>query len=500
MSTARYRLLSPGGQTREDGEAEVEVRDGMLMLAPAGESVLPIPFGRIMSVTEPEPFTVRLTLAGGDVIELGRLGVMRTQLLAELRDGRADAAAAAAAAVGEAEAFGAFVAGRAGEVRVYDDALLVIAADRSERVSFSFAGAVRVQDYAVTVEVTGREPVVLTRLGRRTSELAELLTTRIREASVRTAAFLAALLPGLDPIAVRAAAGLLRDGVAVPAGALDGVQPGLAGTLIQIATRPDRRDAVAELGRAGGLAVGFRQLASVRPEPATYVFRGDPAAVNRALDDAGFDPAALAASPGPARPAGSRTTRSGPAGSPRCSAEEFLHQREKGRGVLEQEAVTRVRVQDQSCAADAAGQHDGVLDRVEHVLRTVGHQRRRGDAAVQVPHPLVAGDPVERGGELGAGHRRGGGVEALVLEDGLEVGQPGGPLVRREEQADHRVEVRAAELAEDRLRDGPRPPVPRLAARQDQRRPDPAGTPPAPGRSCRPSTSRAAPGGAAGAW
>ncbi len=249
MSTARYRLLSPGGEKLQDGEAEVEVRDGMLVLAPAGESVLPIPFGRIMSVTEPEPFTVRLTLAGGDVLELGRLGVMRTQLLAELQDGRADAAAAAAAAVGEAEAFGAFVAGRAGEVRVYDDALLVIGAGRSERVSFSFAGAVRVQDYAVTVEVTGREPVVLTRLGRRTGELAELLTTRIREASVRTAVFLAALLPGLGPVAVRAAAGLLRDGVAVPAAALDGVHPGLAGTLIQIATRPDRRDAVAELGR-----------------------------------------------------------------------------------------------------------------------------------------------------------------------------------------------------------------------------------------------------------
>jgi hypothetical protein len=53
-------------------------------------------------------------------------------------------------------------------------------------------------------------------------------------------------------MAVRAAAGLLRDGVAVPAGALDGVHPGLAGTLIQLATGPDRRDAVAELGRRGG--------------------------------------------------------------------------------------------------------------------------------------------------------------------------------------------------------------------------------------------------------
>jgi hypothetical protein len=229
-----------------------------------GGSVLPIPFGRIGTVSEPEPFTVRLTLAGGDVIELARLGVMRTQLLAELRDGRADAAAAATATVGEAEVFTAFISGGPGEVRVYDDALLVIGAGGSERVSFSFAGAVRVRDYAVTVEVAGREPVVLTRLGRRTGELAELLTTRLREASTRTAVFLAALLPGLDPMAVRAAAGRLRDGVAVPAGALDGIHPGLAGTLIQIATRPDRRDAVAALGRYASLAIGFRQLASVR--------------------------------------------------------------------------------------------------------------------------------------------------------------------------------------------------------------------------------------------
>src|SRR5690242_391270 len=260
MSRARYRILAATGEEREDGEAEVEVRDGLLVLAPDGASVLPIPFGQIGTVTEPEPFTVRLTLAGGDVIELGRLGVMRTQLLAELRDGRGNAAAAAAAAVGEAEVF---TAGPA-EVRVYDDALLVTGEGGSERVSFSFAGAVRVQDYAVTVEVAGRDPVVLTRLGRRTTELAGLLTTRIREAAVRTAAFLAALLPGLDPMAVRAAAGLLRDGVAVPASALDGIHPGLASTLIQIAALPDRRDAVAGLGRQAQLAVGFRQLASVR--------------------------------------------------------------------------------------------------------------------------------------------------------------------------------------------------------------------------------------------
>lgn len=46
-----------------------------------------------------------------------------------------------------------------------------------------------------------------------------------------------------------------------------------------------------------------------RPEPVTYVFRGELAAVNRALDDAGFDPAAL--EPQPAPPAGPRLALAG---------------------------------------------------------------------------------------------------------------------------------------------------------------------------------------------
>jgi hypothetical protein len=139
---------------------------GALVLAPAGESVLRMPFGSIAAVSEPEPFTVRITLAGGDVLELSRLGVMRTQLLAELRDGRGDDAAAAAGAVGEAEVFSAGAGPGPAEVRVYDDALLVIGAAGTERVGFSFVRAVAARDYVITVEVAGREPLILSRPGR----------------------------------------------------------------------------------------------------------------------------------------------------------------------------------------------------------------------------------------------------------------------------------------------------------------------------------------------
>ena len=102
MSATLYRIVSAAGEKREDGQADIEVAGGALVLAPAGESVLRIPFGQISAVTEPKPFVVRITLAGGDAIELSRMGVMRTQLLAELRDGRGDGVAAAAGAVGEA--------------------------------------------------------------------------------------------------------------------------------------------------------------------------------------------------------------------------------------------------------------------------------------------------------------------------------------------------------------------------------------------------------------
>jgi hypothetical protein len=240
------------------------------VLAPAASSTHHIPFGQILSITEPEPFTVRITLADGTAIDLSRLGVMRTQLLAELRDGRADDIASAAGAVGAAEIFSAVTAGVPVEVRVYDDALLVIGDASSERISLSFAEAVRVRDYAVTVEVAGREPLVLSRLGRRTDELAGLLADRLRETRGRTAAFLDSLVPGLDPMARREAAGRLRDGVAVLASTLTGIHPDLPRTLLEVATLPGRRDAVAEPARRTDLAIGFKQLVSVR-RPATGV-------------------------------------------------------------------------------------------------------------------------------------------------------------------------------------------------------------------------------------
>lgn len=111
MSAAEYRIFSPDGAERESGSGGAAVADGALILSPAMGTTLRVPFAHIASVTEPQPFMVRVTFADGNAIELSRLGAMRTQLLAELRDGRADDVASAAVAVGEPVTFSATAGG-----------------------------------------------------------------------------------------------------------------------------------------------------------------------------------------------------------------------------------------------------------------------------------------------------------------------------------------------------------------------------------------------------
>ena len=139
-----------------------------------------------------------------------------------------------------------------------------MAGGHAKRIAFSFVADVRARDYTVTIDVAGQDALAITRLGRRTDEFAALLGERLREARNRTAAFLGSLLPGLDPLALRAAAGLLRDGVAVPAGALDAIHPDLSATLLRVATLPDRFAEVAGLADRADLAIGFKQVTSVR--------------------------------------------------------------------------------------------------------------------------------------------------------------------------------------------------------------------------------------------
>jgi hypothetical protein len=263
VTTAYYQLLTAAGEVSEDGKADVVISGGTFVLTPAMGDALRVPFSQITSVTEGEQFTVLIGLAQGTVVELSRMGAMRTQVLAELRDAHADSAAETASAVGKADIFSGVAGGEPVEIRIYDDALLIIGPGSTQRISFSFIKSVQVQDYVVAVEAAGSDATTLTRLGNRTGEFERALTDRISAARGRTSAFLSALLPGLDPMALRQAASLLRDGVAVPVTSLTGVHQELPGTLLQLTTLASRQAAVGELSGRGTVCIGFRQVASI---------------------------------------------------------------------------------------------------------------------------------------------------------------------------------------------------------------------------------------------
>lgn len=163
------------------------------------------------------------------------------------------------------------------DVRIYDDALLLTTDGKSERVSFSFVSAVSVRDDLVTIEIAGRGPITLSGHG---CEFADLVCAKIAESRGRTAAFVAALLPGLDAVSRRRTVALLRDGAAVPAASLDAVHPGISATLLETVTLPQRREPLAELQRRMPLAIGFRQVSSVTgaitPDSYGHVNRGWP--------------------------------------------------------------------------------------------------------------------------------------------------------------------------------------------------------------------------------
>ncbi len=279
--TVRYRLLAGTGEVLEEGDGSVEMAGGALVLLPAVGEVLRIAPAEIVEIGEPEPYVVRLVLAEGPVLDLSRLGAMRTQVLAELADARASGVARTLLldGVGAPEAFPGAVDDVEAELRLYDDALVVLPVrGDAEKVPYPFVREVTTDPsgYRLSVHVPGRAPLELGRLGRRTTEFVDLLRARCTATSGRTAAFLGALLPGLGPIASRTTAALLRDGLAGSRADLDAVDPTVWPALVKAATLPERVKCVRLLESLGPVWIGFKQVGSVQRPASGTSHRQDP--------------------------------------------------------------------------------------------------------------------------------------------------------------------------------------------------------------------------------
>lgn len=216
-----------------------------------------------------------LVLADGPVLELSRLGAVRTQLLAELADARTRSPAPGV--VGRPEEFPGWAGAAEVRLLLYDDALVIVpVGGEPEKLPYPFIRGVSTDGsgYRVTVEVTGREPLLLHRLASRTTEFVDLLRQRHSAAAGRTTAFLGALLPGLGAVALRTTAGLLRDGLAASRTDLDRVGPGVWPALAAAVTTPERAECLRTLEGLGETWIGFKQTISVeRPAEGTQPWR-----------------------------------------------------------------------------------------------------------------------------------------------------------------------------------------------------------------------------------
>ncbi|MER7274415.1 hypothetical protein ABT369_08170 [Dactylosporangium sp. NPDC000244] len=266
-----YRLIADGGALLDEGGGTAEMAGGALVVTPEQGAVLRVAPGDVAEIQEPQPYVVLLVLADGARLELSRLGVMRTQLLAELSEARvADTEQVLLLdGVGSAEAFPGWADGSPAELRLYDDALVIVPdAGLAEKLPYAFIKGVTTDSsgYTIGIDVPGRPPIAVGRLARRTSEFLDLLRARTAAASGRTSHFLAALLPGLGPVALRSVAALLRDGLAAPREGLEAVEAGVFPALINAATRPERVAGAQHLLGLGRVWLGFKQTVSVQRE------------------------------------------------------------------------------------------------------------------------------------------------------------------------------------------------------------------------------------------
>jgi hypothetical protein len=263
----RFRLVVSSGEVLDEGEGAVRMAGGALVVSSTVAEVLRVRPADIVEISEPEPYAVRLALADGSVLDLLRLGAMRTQVLAELADARATGVTATLLldGVGQPATFTGTVDGTDAELRLYDDALVVLPArGDAEKVPYPFVRDVTTSGYHIHVEVAGRPALELFRLARRTTEFVDLLQARCRATAGRTSAFLGVLLPGLGAIALRSVADLLRDGLAASRADLDRIDATVWPALAAAAARPDRVACLRVLEALGPVWIGFKQLVSVQ--------------------------------------------------------------------------------------------------------------------------------------------------------------------------------------------------------------------------------------------
>ena len=216
-----FRISAASGEVVDEGDGAVAVEGGAVTVSPQLGQPLRIAPEQIAEVGEPVPFTVRIRLGDGSAVELSQLGVLRTQLLAQIGDLRVADSRQGLVTIGfgEPQRFHGAVGGVEADISLYDDGLVAIpVGGLPVQVPYAVIEDVTTDPsgYRIGIAMGDAGSVEVERLAQMTSQFLTLLRQRATDARGRTGAFLQALLPGIGALAQRQLSGDLRDGVAVP--------------------------------------------------------------------------------------------------------------------------------------------------------------------------------------------------------------------------------------------------------------------------------------------
>jgi hypothetical protein len=222
-----YKLTdSDGNEFEGSEEAEARLTDEVLRIEPTFGETLSISYRDILELSGSD-YRIRVSLNSGDTLTLFNLGYRYEDFLREFSGHRnavilKDMLVQEKPRLAGTEAVFSYIdengeerQGGDCELRFYETAIVIVP-EMGEivRVPHSYIQGIREDDYTLIVETEFGEQIRLSMMGARYNQVKNALNKMMHELIAKSQATLKQLLPGVNPMVIRKAALLMREGKA----------------------------------------------------------------------------------------------------------------------------------------------------------------------------------------------------------------------------------------------------------------------------------------------
>lgn len=237
-ATCSVALTSPQGSQVSAPDAHIRLDADRFSVALSGAAPVNAAYRDALTVDATD-YAVAITLSSGESLAISKLGYLYEDFvrrLVGLRNEQILGDMLGTESLLDGGARGTYTLWQGGtqtatgpcEARVYETGLVILP-DTAEvlRVPLSEVANVWVADYALNVVVRDGSQLQFSRLGTRLDPLAKSLTDAAEALSLKVQSLLAAVAPGVDPLTLRRAADIMREGRAAKRADIEAISPEL---------------------------------------------------------------------------------------------------------------------------------------------------------------------------------------------------------------------------------------------------------------------------------